>query len=109
LPEKLATEMVLTGRSLDAAEALAHGLVNRVVEAGTAQVGARDLAAEVLAASPMAVRASLQIMAETRGTADTAEAVAHRSPVLDELAASADTREGRAAFAQKRRPVWQNR
>ncbi|MGN6781527.1 MAG: acetyl-CoA acetyltransferase, partial [Marmoricola sp.] len=49
VPQKLAHEMILTGRRLGAADALAHGLVNRVVPAGTALDGARALAEEVLA------------------------------------------------------------
>jgi acetyl-CoA C-acetyltransferase len=109
LPEKLATEMILTGRRLTAPEALAHGLVNRVVEAGQALAGARELAAEIMDGSPTSVRTSLAIMAETDGIADTVEAVRHPSPALDELMASEDSVEGIAAFAEKRRPVWRNR
>jgi acetyl-CoA C-acetyltransferase len=50
--------MILAGRRLTAEEALAQGLVNRVVGAGTALEGARELAAEILAGSPTPVRAS---------------------------------------------------
>jgi acetyl-CoA C-acetyltransferase len=108
VPPALAREMVLTGRRLSAAEALSHGLVNRVTEAGAALAGARELAAEVLAGSPTSVRASLRIMAETDGIADTAAAVDHHSPALDELLLSADVIEGVTAFAQKRPPIWRN-
>jgi acetyl-CoA C-acetyltransferase len=109
LPEKLATEMILTGRRLTAPEALAHGLVNRVVEAGQAVPGARELAAEIMDGSPTSVRIALAIMAETDGIADTVEAVRHPSAALDELMASEDAIEGQRAFAEKRRPVWRNR
>jgi acetyl-CoA C-acetyltransferase len=109
VPRKLATEMILTGRRLSAAEALEVGLVNRVVEAGTALDGARGLAAEVLAGSPTSVRVSLQIMAETDGIADTADAVAFPSTALDDLMVSEDAVEGMTAFAQKRAPRWRNR
>ncbi|MDN5915279.1 MAG: enoyl-CoA hydratase-related protein [Pseudonocardia sp.] len=105
----LATEMILTGRRLSAAEARDAGLVNRVVPAGTALDGARELALEILDGSPTSVRTSLQIMTETGGIADTVEAVNHPSPALDELMVSADAIEGVTAFAQKRRPVWRNR
>src|SRR5215472_4421316 len=77
VPPKVATEMILTGRRLSADEALAYGLVNRVVPAGTAMEGARALAAEILACSPTSVRISLEIMEETRGIPDVAEAVSH--------------------------------
>ncbi|MBW0104463.1 acetyl-CoA acetyltransferase [Pseudonocardia sp. KRD291] len=105
----LATEMILTGRRLDAAQALDAGLVNRVVPAGTALDGARELAAEILDGSPTSVRTSLQIMNETDGIADTVEAAQHPSAALDELMLSADAIEGVTAFAQKRPPVWRNR
>jgi acetyl-CoA C-acetyltransferase len=101
--------MILTGRRLGADEALAYGLVNRVVPAGTAVEGARALAAEILEGSPTSVRVSLRIMEETRGIADVVEAVNYPSPALDELMASEDAIEGMTAFAAKRRPQWRNR
>ena len=70
VPPKVATEMILTGRRLTADEALAYGLVNRVVPAGTALDGARALAAEILEGSPTSVRISLRVMEETRGIPD---------------------------------------
>jgi len=109
VPPKVATEMILTGRRITAQEALAYGLVNRVVAAGTALEGARVLAAEILDGSPTSVRTSLQIMNETGGIADTVDAVTHHSPALDDLLLSEDSVEGVRAFAQKRRPVWRNR
>jgi acetyl-CoA C-acetyltransferase len=109
VPPKVATEMILTGRRLTADEALAYGLVNRVVPAGTAVEGARALAAEILEGSPTSVRISLRIMEETRGIPDVVAAVSHPSTAIDELMASEDALEGMAAFAQKRRPRWRNR
>ncbi|MFJ8025493.1 acetyl-CoA acetyltransferase [Streptomyces sp. NPDC096311] len=108
VPHKLATEMILTGRRLTADEALASGLVNRVVEAGTALAGARALAAQILEGAPTAVRASLQVMAETQAIPDTLEAVTFHSEAHDEVTLSADFVEGVTAFATKRRPRWRN-
>ncbi|TWH19625.1 acetyl-CoA acetyltransferase [Prauserella rugosa] len=109
IPPMLANEMILTGKRIDAHEAARHGLVNRVVEAGTAVEGARALAEEILAGSPTSVRASLRFMAETAGIADTVEAVNHPSSVMDHLLVAEDTTEGIMAFAQKRTPQWKNR
>jgi acetyl-CoA C-acetyltransferase len=109
VPSKVANEMILAGRRITAAEALGYGLVNRVVEAGTALEGARALAAEILDGSPTSVRISLQVMEETRGIADVIDAVTHHSTALDDLMASEDAIEGLTAFAQKRRPHWRNR
>ena len=109
MPPKVATEMILTARRLSAEEALAYGLVNRVVPAGTALDGARTLAAEILEGSPTSVRVSLRIMEETRGIPDVVAAVEYPSPALDDLMASEDALEGMTAFAEKRRPQWRNR
>ena len=106
---KVATEMILTGRRITATEALGYGLVNRVVDAGTALDSARALAAEILDGSPTSVRISLQVMEETRGIPDVIDAVTHPSRALDDLMTSEDAIEGLTAFAQKRRPVWRNR
>ncbi|WP_170200558.1 acetyl-CoA acetyltransferase [Prauserella endophytica] len=109
IPKAVATELILTGRRMGVDEARSYGLVNRVVEAGTALEGARALAAEILEGSPTSVRASLRMMAETEGIADTIEAVNHPSAALDDLLVSEDTIEGVTAFAQKRPPRWRNR
>jgi len=108
VPAKVATEMILTARRITADEALAYGLVNRVVPAGAALDGARALAAEILEGSPTSVRISLEIMEETRGIPDVAEAVNHRSPAIDDLMSTQDAAEGPAAFAAKRPPRWRN-
>ena len=109
VPPKVATEMILTGRRITADEALAYGLVNRVVPAGTALEGARALAAEILEGSPTSVRISLRVMEETRGIPDVVDAVDHPTTALDDLMASEDAIEGVTAFAAKRRPQWRNR
>jgi len=109
IPEKLATEMILTGQKVSAERAHAFGLVNRVVAAGTALDGARDMAAEILDGSPTSVRASLQIMNETREIVDVIEAVEHPSAALDEVMTSEDMIEGLTAFGLKRKPEWKSR
>ncbi|MFD2396249.1 enoyl-CoA hydratase-related protein [Prauserella oleivorans] len=109
VPPTVANEMILTGRRITAREALDYGLVNRVVGPGQAVEGARRLAAEILEGSPTSVRASLQVMAETRGIADTVAVVNHPTTALDELLVSEDAIEGVTAFVQKRRPQWRNR
>jgi acetyl-CoA C-acetyltransferase len=109
IPPRVATEMILTGRRITAAEALGYGLVNRVVDAGTALDGARALAAEILDGSPTSVRISLQVMEETRGIPDVIDAVTRPTTAFDDLMTSEDAIEGLTAFTQKRRPHWRNR
>jgi acetyl-CoA C-acetyltransferase len=106
---KVANEMILTGRRITADEALRHGLVNRVVPAGTALDGARALAREIVEVSPTSVRTSLEIMEQTRLVPDPVDAIIDHSDALDDLVLSEDMREGLAAFAEKRPPRWRNR
>ncbi|WP_202126038.1 enoyl-CoA hydratase-related protein [Actinomadura physcomitrii] len=94
VPPKVAAEMILTGRRLSAEEARDYGLVNRVVDAGTALEGARALAAEILDGSPTSVRLSLQVMAETTAVADPVDAIEASSPALDERMTTEDAVEG---------------
>jgi acetyl-CoA C-acetyltransferase len=109
IPPKVATELILTGRRITAAQALDYGLVNHVTEAGRALDGARALAAEILASSPTSVRISLQAMGETSGIPDVVDAVALSSSAFDEAMVTEDAIEGMTAFAQKRLPRWRNR
>ena len=54
--------MILTGRRVSAAEGKALGFVNEVVPAGEALAAARRWAAQILECSPMAIRASKQVV-----------------------------------------------
>jgi acetyl-CoA C-acetyltransferase len=109
IPEKIAAELIVTGRRMSAAEAHRWGLVNRVTEAGAALAGARELAAEIAAGSPSSVRASLQIMADTRGIADTVAAVHGTADALEDASMTDDALEGMKALAERRAPRWRNR
>ncbi|GAA4663437.1 acetyl-CoA acetyltransferase [Gordonia humi] len=109
IPQKLATEMILTGKQIDADEAHRLGLVNRVAPAGGALDAARELAAEIIAASPTSVRTSLQIMNATTAVGDVVDATTQRSSALEDLLVSEDMAEGIRAFAEKRAPQWRNR
>ncbi|GEE03764.1 hypothetical protein nbrc107696_42100 [Gordonia spumicola] len=109
LPPALARDMILTGRRLDAAEALAHGLVSRVTPHGDVLDVAREVAREILAASPVAVRSSIRTMTTADAQPDTVTAVRESLDVLNTVLVSEDTREGIMAFVQKRPPNWSGR
>ena len=102
----LARDMILTGRRLSATEAAAAGIVSRVAPSGKTLEVARDVAAEILAGSPAAVRGSLTTMEKTATIADPIEAIRASTAVLDDLIASKDTLEGITAFVMKRTPNW---
>jgi acetyl-CoA C-acetyltransferase len=109
IPEKVAAELIVTGRQMSATEAHRWGLVNRVTEAGAALAGARELAGEILAGSPSAVRAALQVITDTRGTGDTVTAVIGTAEALEDLMLTDDAAEGMKARAEGRAPRWRNR
>ena len=103
-----AADMVLTGRKVGIDEAMRFGLVDRRVPAGQADRAALDLAGQIAANSPVAVRAAKRAIRHGWGVSLEAgldiEDAAWRTAAL-----SADRREGIAAFAEKRKPVWPGR
>ncbi len=105
----LARDMILTGRRLDAAEALAAGLISRIAPPGEVMDLARTVAAEVLAASPTSVRESLRAMDTAAAIPDEIEAIEATSAAMDSLLVSQDTIEGITAFVAKRPPRWTGR
>src|SRR5262245_29534901 len=66
VPESLALEMLLTGRRLSAEEAMRLGLVNHVTPKGAALARAKEIAADILEASPKSIRAVKQAHRLTR-------------------------------------------
>ncbi|MBI5089012.1 MAG: crotonobetainyl-CoA hydratase [Actinobacteria bacterium] len=110
LPAHVAREMLLTGRRMGADEAAHHGLVNRVVSAANLRAAAHALAAEIVASAPLSVAAILDI---ERRTASMQPIDAMREiktlPTYRAAIDSEDAREGTAAFAEKRPPVWRGR
>ncbi len=105
IPYHIAMEYALTGNMLGAEQAHAYGLVNRLTEPGQALEAALALAEEVGANGPMAVAVSKQIVSESADWS-AAEMFERQRPITAPVFSSADAREGAAAFAEKRKPVW---
>ncbi len=108
VPRMLANEMILTGKRLTSSQAMDFGLINRIAPDGEALQAARELADEILEASPTSVRVCMQIMRDTESMPDELEACRWKHPGIDDLMSSDDAVEGPVAFAQKRKPVWKN-
>jgi len=103
----VAKDLVLTGRRVDAAEALRLGIADRVVSRAALPEAARGLAAEIAANSPSAVRLAkwaLDLGADlAQEAAIEVEDQAWRRAVLSD-----DRREGIAAWNERRSPNWPN-
>lgn len=103
-----ALEMMLTGKTLGAEEALQSGLVNRLAAAGDLSVEAESLAKEIAQLAPLAIRACLK--AVTRGIdLPLADGLALEAELFAGLFATEDMREGTRAFLEKRRPAFNGR
>lgn len=105
LPYQLAMEVALTGDPFTAEFAHAHGLVNHLTDPGKALDGARELAARIAVNSPLAARASKQIISAAVRYTD-ANTFAAQQEIVAPVMTSADALEGAVAFAEKRPPVW---
>ena len=98
-----ALDLMLTGRQADAAEALRMGLVDRVVEAGTALVAAGKLAAELCAASTPAQRAVVRTV-NAAGELPLEQGLRYEVDQIQDLFEEGEAAEGLRAFVEKRRP-----
>jgi enoyl-CoA hydratase/carnithine racemase len=105
---KKAMEMLLTGELISAREALAEGLVNRVVPAAKLAAATRALADQVAAASSLVVGIGKQAFYRQLDL-PLREAYAYASQVMAANAALEDAQEGMCAFLEKRRPSWRGK
>ena len=99
-----ASEILFTGRFLDAADAERARLVNRIVDPHDLDKSALDLATSIATAAPLSVAATKTLLgAETSG-----QPVDHSvvRQLVDRCYGSADLREGLDAFAERRPPVF---
>ena len=103
-----AMELVLTGRTMPAAEALAAGLVTTVVPAAGVVDTALELADQIAAMPPLAVRAAKRSVLAAAELPLSAGLRAEREAFFD-LFATEDQREGMRAFQEKRPPTWSGR
>jgi enoyl-CoA hydratase len=108
IPYHVAMQLALTGEPMDAETARGYGLVNVLTAPGEALAAAFGLAAEVARNGPLAVAATKAVV---RGSRDWSEADgwALQEAIIRPVFASEDAREGAAAFAEKRDPLWRGR
>jgi len=100
--------MVLTGRTMDAAEAERSGLVSRVVPAADLVEEAVKAAAKIADFSLPAVIMAKEAVNRSYDTT-LAEGLRFERRVFHSMFALDDQKEGMAAFAEKRKPAFRNR
>ena len=103
-----AMELILTGRTLDAREAERLGLVSLLVPAEETLDRALELAGRIAALPPLAIRAA-KASVNAAAERPLSEGLAAEQAAFFGLFATADQKEGMAAFVEKRSPRWTGR
>ena len=106
--EKHAIDLLLTGRIVDAKEAHTLGLVTEMVPPESLIGRAREIAAQLIAASPSSIARTKRLLHRYDNEAIQAElelAICENA----EIRGTADFREGVASFLEKREPKWTSR
>src|SRR5271154_6572936 len=108
MPYHLVMELALTGDPFPADRFHELGVVNRLVEPGTAVDVALELAAQLSKNGPLSLAASKQILQEQFDW-QSSEMWERQAEITAPVMSSEDAREGASAFKEKRDPVWRGR
>ena len=95
--------MLFTGRLVPAAEAVAIGLLNRVVPKEAIEAEVMTLAGQIAANAPLTIRATKEM---TRRILAARRPAVSDADLVEMCYMSADFKEGVDAFLNKRKPQW---
>jgi len=106
VPAKIAMEMLLTGQPINAAKALASGLLNAVVPEDQLDAVIQQYTDAIVSSSPQVIALGKREFYRQKQMEESA-AYDRAVAVMTENAQMPDAQEGIAAFLEKRKPVWQ--
>ncbi len=110
IPPRCALEMLLTGKAISAQQALAWGLVNRVVAADQLDASVKEFTDTIRASSPLTIRIGKRAFYDQLAL-DEASAYQRATEVMTKNALCHDAQEGMSAFLKKlpHPPTWEGR
>jgi E-phenylitaconyl-CoA hydratase len=108
LPHAIAMEFLLTGDRIDAATAERWGLVNKLVAPTDLMATARAYATRIASNAPLAIQAAKELALRSRD-ASLEDGMRLEQMISHILQTSEDVQEGRAAFMEKRQPIFRGR
>jgi len=108
IPRAVARRMALTGEAIDARTALSLGLVTELVPVGQVRDRSVEVAQQICANAPLAVRAIKKGL-DAADEMTLSDGLDHEQLLWGALRDSEDRLEGRAAFADKRSPIYRAR
>ncbi|MEQ8334345.1 enoyl-CoA hydratase [Nisaea sp.] len=105
IPRKQVMEMLLTGEMIDAATAVAHGLINRAVPEADLEDAVQEMAGRIASKSPLVLKTGKKAFYRQLEM-PLADAYAYTSQVMVDNMQARDAAEGIDAFIEKRAPEW---
>ncbi len=108
IPQRIMTELLMTGNPISAQRAYDIGFVNHVVAPDQLMAKARALADDILAGAPIFMETTKEMMAMVTEVG-ASDAVVAADRLFERVYRSEDAIEGPLAFREKRKPVWRGR